>query len=98
MYSIFIYILHHKQIKTVFQPIISLRDGSVLGHEVLSRITCKSEIENIEVLFTIAEECNRLWDLELLCRITALEAAYKYMIPAYDKKILLMMLGQGIQD
>lgn len=83
------YILHHKQIKTVFQPIISLRDGSVLGHEVLSRITCKSEIENIEVLFTIAEEYNRLWDLELLCRITALEAAYKYMIPAYDKKLFI---------
>lgn len=75
------YIINNKQIKTVFQPIISLRDGSILGHEALSRITCESEIENPEMLFTIAEEYNRLWDLELLCRTTALEAAYKFMIP-----------------
>ena len=50
------YIIHNKQIKTVFQPIISLSDGSILGHVALSRITCKSEIENPEMLFTIAEE------------------------------------------
>ena len=83
------YIIHNKQIKTVFQPIISLSDGSILGHEALSRITCESEIENPEMLFTIAEEYNRLWDLELLCRTTALEAAYKFMIPPYSKKLFI---------
>jgi FOG: EAL domain len=83
------YIINNKQIKTVFQPIISLRDGSILGHEALSRITCESEIENPEMLFTIAEEYNRLWDLELLCRTTALEAAYKFMIPPYSKKLFI---------
>ena len=83
------YIIHNKQIKTVFQPIISLRDGSILGHEALSRITCESEIENPEMLFTIAQEYNRLWDLELLCRTTALEAAYKFMIPTYSKKLFI---------
>ena len=83
------YIINNKQIKTVFQPIISLRDGSILGHEALSRITCESEIENTEMLFTIAEEHNRLWDLELLCRTTALEAAYKFMIPPYSKKLFI---------
>jgi len=83
------YIIHNKQIKTVFQPIISLSDGGILGLEALSRITCESEIENTEMLFTIAEEHNRLWDLELLCRTTALEAAYKFMIPAYSKKLFL---------
>ncbi|MEA4987345.1 MAG: hypothetical protein VB095_04750 [Anaerovorax sp.] len=40
------YIVENKQIKTVFQPIISLRDGSILGHEALSRITCESEINS----------------------------------------------------
>ena len=83
------YIINNKQIKTVFQPIISLKDGSILGHEALSRITCESEIQNPERLFTIAEEYNRLWDLELLCRTTALEAAYKFMIPPYSKKLFI---------
>ena len=83
------YIIHNKQIKAVFQPIVSLKDGSILGHEALSRITCESEIQNPEMLFTIAEEYNRLWDLELLCRTTALEAAYKFMIPPYSKKLFI---------
>lgn len=75
------YIIDNKQIKTVFQPIISLRDGSVLGYEALSRITYDSEIKHPGMLFSIAEEYNRLWDLELLCRTTALEAAYQYIVP-----------------
>jgi len=83
------YIINNRQIKAVFQPIISLRDGSVLGHEALSRITCESEIKNPDMLFTIAGEYNRLWDLELLCRTTALEAAYKFMIPPYNKKLFI---------
>ena len=83
------YIISNRQIKTVFQPIISLRNGSILGHEALSRITCESEIENPEMLFTIAEEYNRLWDLELLCRTKALETAFKFMIPPYSKKLFI---------
>ncbi|MDF2542141.1 MAG: hypothetical protein K0S47_1859 [Herbinix sp.] len=82
-------IIHNKQIKTVFQPIISLKDGSILGHEALSRITGESVIKNPEMLFTIAAEFNRIWDLELLCRTTALEAAYKFMIPPYNKMLFL---------
>jgi EAL domain-containing protein (putative c-di-GMP-specific phosphodiesterase class I)/GGDEF domain-containing protein/CBS domain-containing protein len=83
------YIIDNKLIRTVFQPIISLRDGSILGHEALSRITCESEIKNPDMLFTIAGEYNRLWDLELLCRTKALEAAFKFMIPPYNKKLFI---------
>lgn len=83
------YIINNKQIKTVFQPIISLKDGNILGHEALSRVTCESAIENPEMLFSIAGEYNRLWDLELLCRTTALEAAYMFMIPPYDKMLFI---------
>ncbi len=82
-------IIRKKQIRTVFQPIISIRDGSILGHEALSRITCESIFTSPDMLFTAAEEHNRLWDLELLCRTTALEAAYIYMIPPYNKKLFL---------
>ncbi|WP_313340986.1 GGDEF domain-containing protein [Sedimentibacter sp.] len=92
------YIIENKQIKTVFQPIISLRDGSVLGHEALSRIICDSLIENTEMLFNTAGYHNKLWELELLCRTTALEAAYKFMIPPYSKKLFLNVNPNIIHD
>ncbi len=73
----FFAILNGGHIKTVYQPIISLENGSVLGYEALSRI-CLSECElNIEQLFSIARRVRKLWELEKLCRTTALETAAK---------------------
>ena len=69
-------IIEERQVRTVFQAIVSLRDGTVIGHEALSRITCESAIENADQLFRIAGESGRLWDLELLCRTTALQSAF----------------------
>ncbi|MFA9423681.1 MAG: GGDEF domain-containing protein [Sedimentibacter sp.] len=83
------YIISNKQIRTVFQPIVSLRDGSIFGHEALSRITGESEIKNPDMLFNVAGKYNRLWDLELLCRTKALEAAFVFMIPPYSKKLFI---------
>ncbi len=83
------YIIDSKAVKTVFQPIISLQDGEILGHEALSRITCESVIKNPEMLFFAAGEFGRLWELELLCRTTALETAYRAMVPPYDKILFL---------
>lgn len=82
-------IIINKCLKTVFQPIISITNGSILGYEALSRITCDSAFMNIEELFKAAEEYNRLWELELLCRTTALENAYKFMMPPYNKKLFI---------
>ncbi len=93
-----LYILDTKEIRTVFQPIISLRDGSILGHEALSRITCESKIENTEMLFKIAGSYNLLWELEQLCRTKALETAYKFMIPPYSKKLFLNVNPNIIND
>ncbi|QNK42556.1 EAL and GGDEF domain-containing protein [Caproicibacter fermentans] len=77
-------------IKTVFQPIVSLRDGSSLGHEALSRMTCDTSIRNPEQLFQAAGESDRLWDLELLCRTTALKTAFlNSEHAAYEKKLFL---------
>lgn len=82
-------IIHNKQVKVVFQPIISLKNGFVLGYEALSRITCESEFKGPEALFTAAKEHNRLWDLEQLCRTIALEAAHKFILPPYNKKLFI---------
>ncbi len=92
------YIIGNRRIQTVFQPVISLKDGSVLGHEALSRITCETIIRNPEMLFSTAGEYNRLWDLELLCRTIALETAYKFMVPPYDKMLFINVSPNIMHD
>lgn len=91
-------IIFHKRIKTVFQPIVSLTDGSVLGYEALSRIVGDSVIKNPEQLFTLASEYNCLWELELLCRSRALEAAYRFMVPPYNKNLFLNVNPNSLYD
>nr|WP_319488765.1 bifunctional diguanylate cyclase/phosphodiesterase [uncultured Caproiciproducens sp.] len=91
-------IIDGKYIKTVFQPIVSLRDGSVIGYEALSRITCESAIANPEELFQIAGESSRLWDLELLCRTTALQSAYLKTGCLLDKKLFLNVNPDVMHD
>lgn len=68
-------ILENNDIRTVFQPIISLRDGAVLGYEALSRGPSGSVLQNPDALFGVATECGKLWELDRLCRSTALETA-----------------------
>ncbi len=67
--------LAKNQIRTVFQPIISLRDGAVFGYEALSRGPQGTEMESPGMLFEYAQKYNKLWELELLCRTKAIEAA-----------------------
>lgn len=71
-------IIEQKLIKTVFQPIISLRDASIFGHEALSRGPENSAFKNPELLFNCAIKYNKLWELELLCRTKSLEALHDY--------------------
>ncbi len=62
-------------INTVYQPIISLENGSVLGYEALSRIALPECELSIEELFQLASHQYKLWELERLCRAKALENA-----------------------
>lgn len=91
-------IIDERAIRTVFQPIISLADGEVLGHEALSRITCDSGIRDMETLFALANHHNCLWDLEQLCRTRAFEAAFKFMIPPYSKKLFINVNPNVLHD
>jgi EAL domain-containing protein (putative c-di-GMP-specific phosphodiesterase class I)/GGDEF domain-containing protein len=68
-------ILSNECIRSVFQPIVSLKDGSILGYEALSRITAPACEIDIEELFELAQHENKLWELEKLCRKKALDAA-----------------------
>ncbi|WP_446899434.1 GGDEF domain-containing protein [Clostridium sp. LBM24168] len=68
-------ILSCGSISTVFQPIVSLKDASIIGYEALSRGPEDSILHFPNKLFSVAESCNRVWDLELLCRLKAIEKA-----------------------
>lgn len=68
-------ILETGAITSVFQPIISLKDASVIGYEALSRGPENSSLQFPYKLFSAAENHNKSWELESLCRVKALEKA-----------------------
>ncbi len=82
----FLNILETRAIHTVFQPIISLRDGTVFAIEALSRGPKNTLLESPNALFDFAQKCDKLWDLELLCRSKALEATHNLQL---DTKLFL---------
>ena len=91
-------IIEQRAIRTVFQPIVSLKDGEVLGHEALSRITCESGINDIDTLFTLASQHHCLWDLEQLCRTRTFETAFRFMTPPYSKKLFINVNPNVLHD
>lgn len=68
-------ILETGAITSVFQPIISLKNASVIGYEALSRGPENSSLQYPDKLFSTAENNNKSWELESLCRVKALEKA-----------------------
>jgi len=68
-------ILKNKRINTYFQPIISLKNGEVVGYEALSRGPIGSLLHFPEALFDCGKVMNRTWELDLLCRFKAIERA-----------------------
>lgn len=68
-------IIDEKSLRAVYQPIVSLKDGSVHAYEALSRITDENIGINIAELFSLAGEYDLLWELEKQCRTNALKYA-----------------------
>ena len=73
--SDFFKIINEKKIKSVFQPIVSLKTGEIVSFEALSRITLESCQINIEELFKIANTLEQSWKLDQLCRKCAIKAS-----------------------
>ena len=68
-------------ITPVFQPIFSLKDGSVHGYEALSRLTEESLFTSTEDLFDAATTHSLTAPLERLCRKKALTSARELEVP-----------------
>jgi EAL domain-containing protein (putative c-di-GMP-specific phosphodiesterase class I) len=60
-------VLVHRQIETLYQPIVDLSTGAVFAHEALSRGPVDSPFENPEVLFDYALKSDQVWSLEKIC-------------------------------
>lgn len=66
-------IISSNNLKTEFQPIVSLQTADVIGYEALTRGPINSKYINPELLFEEAKTNDLLWDLEILCRTNAIK-------------------------
>ena len=67
-----LHIIRNKKISTVFQPIVNLADGAVMGYEALTRGPEGSPLHMPTDLFAAAAKHKLLLALEHICRETAL--------------------------
>jgi EAL domain-containing protein (putative c-di-GMP-specific phosphodiesterase class I) len=68
-------IIKKKQVRTLFQPIVSLKDQKLLGYEALSRGPVGMPLEKPDVLFDLAQANGKILELEDLCHQKAFENA-----------------------
>ena len=68
-------ILDYRSISTMFQPIVSLDDGAVIGYEALARPEGFAAMDSVEAVFEAARTGGRIRDLDWVCRRKAVEDA-----------------------
>ncbi|KAB3529790.1 EAL domain-containing protein [Alkaliphilus pronyensis] len=86
-------ILHNNRLVMFYQPIISLKDGEILGYEALARGPENSVFYYPCNLFDIAKKMNKVWELDVLCRLSAIKGAKdviedKYLFINVDSNII----------
>jgi EAL domain-containing protein (putative c-di-GMP-specific phosphodiesterase class I) len=91
----FLALLFSEEVRVVFEPIVKLESRQLLGYEALVRGTPGSEFANPAQLFAAAAECDALFELDCLCRRTALRAAGRLPQGA---KLFLNCLPSAIHD
>jgi EAL domain-containing protein (putative c-di-GMP-specific phosphodiesterase class I) len=70
-------LLHRQAVRTLFQPILDLRTGAVMGFESLGRGTHDKLSPNPEYLFGVAAQFNLAPELSQLLRCVAVQEAQK---------------------
>lgn len=68
-------IIAHREIATLFQPIVDVAKRRIVGYEALSRGPRLSPLESPIALFDAAAEHGLLWELEYTSRSLAIERA-----------------------
>src|SRR3954469_16448591 len=74
-------IIKRRAVRTVFQPIVHIDSGTVVGFEALSRGPIGSPLESAPALFRAARASGRLAELDWLCRALAMGVASRRQMP-----------------
>ncbi|HEY5907709.1 MAG TPA: EAL domain-containing protein [Vicinamibacteria bacterium] len=88
-------ILLRERVATAYQPILRMKEGTVMGFEALSRGPRGSGLDTADALFGAAEHHNLLIELDRLCRCRALLSSGR--IPS-TSKIFVNTLPATIRD
>jgi EAL domain-containing protein (putative c-di-GMP-specific phosphodiesterase class I) len=67
-------IINRRDITALFQPVLDISTGEMIGMEALSRGPKGSDLESGEILFSLAERTELLGPLERVCRDITLQA------------------------
>lgn len=84
----------------VYQPIVSLKDGTILGYEGLSRIKGEGYFSHVEDMFKEAEKTGKIWQLEQVCRKAVLQGINKQrdLFELKDRKLFLNVNPKILHD
>jgi EAL domain-containing protein (putative c-di-GMP-specific phosphodiesterase class I) len=81
---------------TLYQPIVDLKDLSVIGHEVFARGPSGGPFEDPDRLFALAERTGRMAEFERLSRRSALASVHRHLEPG--AKLFLNTSAQALKD
>ena len=84
-----------RAIRSVYQPIISLKNGEIYGYEALSRFPDKRWFEGPQQLFNFAAEEGLMYALDRLARERAIEGS---MGLAAGQKLFINITAQIMED
>lgn len=86
-------LIAEKNIRTMYQPIVALESGAIIGYEALSRGPEGSAFEQPLALIEAADSCGMSWELDWAFRSLAIERAEglledQYLFINVDPKII----------
>ena len=84
-----------EDVAILYEPIVNLTTREILGHEALVRGPWKSDLHSPNQLFQLAEETGLVFELDCLCRRTALRGARGLEA---GRKLFLNCLPTAIHD
>ena len=83
------------RLTTMFQPIVSLDDGAVIGYEALARPEGFAAMDSVEAVFESARTSGQIRNLDWVCRRRAVEDARR--LPA-DASLFLNISAAALLD
>lgn len=87
-------LIEEQQISSVYQPIVSLRDGEVMGYEALTRGPVDSPFHSPLVMFQYAEQQGELYRLEKLAREKAIQGS----ILEHNQQLLFINISSHVLE